>query len=140
MKDSSFRSWKPENIFFFQINHLSYCIIGHSRKVKSIETLWKKIKNILMGSTFSERLPSRFMKAGKVWCGGALETHWATCQYGVIVSKTKQSFKSSCFSRSLWYLFNFPLLLGCDVRKNISELLVNVIMSRNKIWFKIQKF
>ena len=29
------------------------------------------------------KLPLRFSKAGREFCGGALETHWATCHNGV---------------------------------------------------------
>ena len=36
-----------------------------------------------------EILPLRFTKARRVMCGGARETHWATCQNGVTSSKTK---------------------------------------------------
>ena len=39
----------------------------------------------------------KFSKAGRVSCGGARETHWATCHNGVTPSKTKEFFKSSCF-------------------------------------------
>ena len=46
-------------------------------------------------------LPLRFRKAGKVWCGGARETYWATCHNEVTVSKMKQSLRSPYFSRSL---------------------------------------
>ena len=52
------------------------------------------------------RLPLRFRKAGRLWCGGARGTHWATCHNWVIVTKTKQSLWSPCFSRSLWYFKN----------------------------------
>ena len=39
----------------------------------------------------------RCRKAGRVWFGGARETHWATCPNGVTVSKRKQSIKSPWF-------------------------------------------
>ena len=42
-------------------------------------------------------VPLRFRKAGRVWCGGARETHWATCHNGLTPSKTKEFFKSSRF-------------------------------------------
>ena len=38
-------------------------------------------------------------KAGSGGCGGAQETHGATCHNVVTASKTKQSFKSPCFFR-----------------------------------------
>ena len=34
---------------------------------------------------------------GRVWCGGARETHLATCHNGVTSSKTKEFLKSPCF-------------------------------------------
>ena len=41
----------------------------------------------------------------KKWCGGARETHWATCHNRVSPSKTKEFLKSPCFFRSLWYYY-----------------------------------
>ena len=48
-------------------------------------------------------IPLRLRKAGRVWCGGARDTHWVTFQNWLTVTKTKQSLRSSCFFRSLWY-------------------------------------
>ena len=45
-------------------------------------------------------LPLRFRKAGRVWCGGARETHWATCHNEVTSCKTKEFLKSLSFFRS----------------------------------------
>ena len=45
-------------------------------------------------------LPLRFRKAGKVWCGGARETHYDTCHNRVTPSKTKKLLKTPCFFRS----------------------------------------
>ena len=42
-------------------------------------------------------LPLRFRKAGRVWLGGARETHSATCHNGVTPSRTKEFLKSPCF-------------------------------------------
>ena len=42
-------------------------------------------------------IPLRYRKAGKVWCGGARETHRATYYNLVTPSKTKEFIKSSCF-------------------------------------------
>ena len=50
------------------------------------------------------KIALRFRRAGRVWCGGARGTHWATCHNGVTVSKTKQSNRSSYFSAALWYM------------------------------------
>ena len=49
-------------------------------------------------------LPLRFKKAGRVWCCGARETHWATCHNGVTPIHTKDVPKSPRFFRSSWYL------------------------------------
>ena len=45
-------------------------------------------------------IPLLFREAGRVWCGGARENQLVTSHNGVTVSKTKQSLRSSCFSRS----------------------------------------
>ena len=42
-------------------------------------------------------LPLRFRKAGRVWGGGARETHCATCHDGLSPSKSKEFLKSPCF-------------------------------------------
>ena len=52
----------------------------------------------------SNQLPLRFTKAVRFWCGGAQETHWATCHNGVTHSKTKEFLKSPRFFKSLWYI------------------------------------
>ena len=46
-------------------------------------------------------LPLGFRKAGMVWCGGARETHWATCNNEVTPRKTKEFLKSPCFFISM---------------------------------------
>ena len=46
------------------------------------------------------KLPSRFRKAGRVWCDGARETYWVTCRNGVTPCKTKEFLKSPWFFRS----------------------------------------
>ena len=43
-------------------------------------------------------VPLRFRKVARVWCGGARETHWATCHNEVSLSKTKEFLKSPYFS------------------------------------------
>ena len=45
----------------------------------------------------TDLLPLRFRKAGKMWCGGARETHWATSHNEVTPSKTKEFLKPPCF-------------------------------------------
>ena len=42
-------------------------------------------------------LPLRFRKVGRLWCGGARETYWATCHEGMTHSETKGFLKSSFF-------------------------------------------
>ena len=44
-----------------------------------------------------EVIPLSFKKAGRVWCGGAPETHWATCHNAVSSNKTKKFLKSPVF-------------------------------------------
>ena len=51
---------------------------------------------------YSDIIPLRFRKAGRVWFGGARKTHWATRHYRETPSKTKEFLKSSCFLRSKW--------------------------------------
>ena len=58
-----------------------------------------------------------------MWCGGARETHWATCHDKVTPSKTKEFLKSPCFFRSYWYLF---YLIKCP-EKNIFFRSISVI-------------
>ena len=56
-------------------------------------------------------LPLRLRKAGRLWCGGARESDSVTCHNGASVSKTKQSLRSPCFSRSfLWIFLRFFLI------------------------------
>ena len=62
----------------------------------------RKINNIIITpkKRISKFLPLRFRKAGRVWCGGARETLWATCHNRVTPCKTKEFLKCPCFSRS----------------------------------------
>ena len=46
--------------------------------------------------------PLGLRKAGRVWCDGTRETHWATCHDRVTPSKTKEFLKSPCFFRYKW--------------------------------------
>ena len=45
-------------------------------------------------------VPLRFRKAGRLWRGGARETHLEKCHNGVTPCKTKEFLKSSRFFRS----------------------------------------
>ena len=51
----------------------------------------------------SIKLPLWFRKAGRLWCGGARETHLAASHNSLTPSKTKKFLKSPCFLRSWWY-------------------------------------
>ena len=55
-------------------------------------------------------IPLRIRKAGRVLCGGARETHRAACHNEVTVSKTEQSLRSRCFSKSLLEIMIFFIL------------------------------
>ena len=81
------------------------------------------MKHLLQESFFIEKkipfkiIPLRFRKAGRLWCGGARETHWATCHNRVTPSKTKEFLESPCFliliitffKPGTWCLFYFGL-------------------------------
>ena len=55
-------------------------------------------------------VPFRFRKAGKVWSGGARETHWATSHNGVTSSKTEEFFQSLCFLDPNGRTVSFPVV------------------------------
>ena len=59
-----------------------------------------RITFLVISNNSFHNLPFRFRQAGRLRCGGARETHCATCHDGVASSKTKQFLKSSCFFRS----------------------------------------
>ena len=72
-----------------------------------------------VGKTWLKRfnnVPLKFRKAGRVWCGGARETHIATCHNGVTPSKSKEFLESPRFFGYLWFnicrikFFAFTLL------------------------------
>ena len=59
---------------------------------------WKRAKNCkFLVIPFRNFVPLRFRKAGRVLCGGARETHWATCHNEVTPSKSKEFLKSPFF-------------------------------------------
>ena len=59
---------------------------------KQKETIKKMMPSLVKVSDFNfDFIPLRLRKAGRVWCGGARETHLA-----------KESLKSPCFFRSEW--------------------------------------
>ena len=66
-------------------------------------------------------IPLRFRKAGRVWCGGARDTHSATCHDGVTPSKTKKFLK---FPRSIknelyfWLTIKMENLLIYEITKD----------------------
>ena len=91
-----------------------------------LEYFWKILKSWITNFLFTgcykfcriNIIPLRFRKAGSVWCRGARDTHWVTFHNWVTVTKTKQSLRSSCFSRSLWswiYLIKYSGSIGAIV-------------------------
>ena len=70
------------------------------------EVYGERLKNLKLKI---HSVPLRFRKVGRVRCGGARETHLATCHNGVTPIKTKEFLKSSFFSDlngtiSNWFL------------------------------------
>ena len=59
------------------------------------------------GALWEDQLPLRFRKAGKVWSGGAWETHWATCQMEWLLAKPR-SFSNLPAFLDLNGSFNLP--------------------------------
>ena len=61
-------------------------------------------------------------KQGKVWYGGARETHWAECHNGVTPNKTKEFLKSPCFLDlgriQTPYLFEYSLSPNYDIKNS----------------------
>ena len=72
-------------------------------RLKQFFHIFISINKILMLSRLPEtqrillHRPLRIRKVGRVWCGGARETHGATCHNGVTPSKTKEFLKFPCF-------------------------------------------
>ena len=66
-------------------------------------------------------IPFRLRKAGRVWCGGARETHWLTCHKGVTPSKTKEFSNLPAFldrNGSKTYVFPLPWILASITKGN----------------------
>ena len=82
-------------------NAKSLIIIGSSQEDTSM-ILDLKGNDFHFQKTKLLFIPPRFRKAGRVRCGGARETHWATYHNGVTPGKTKEFLKSLCFFRSFW--------------------------------------
>ena len=80
-------------------DHETHLIMVSKTKLETLENVYSQRRNEL--DTIQENawkiVPLRFRKTGRVWCGGARETHWATCHKGVTPSKTKEFFKSPAF-------------------------------------------
>ena len=57
--------------------------------------LW--LKNLIRNCN-NEKIPLSFKKAGRVLCGGARETHWATCHNRVTPTKTTEFSNLPAFS------------------------------------------
>ena len=61
------------------------------KPMKSASTRWHRT------GIDKQNLTLWYRKAGRAWCGGARETHWATCHDRVTPSKTKEFLKSPRF-------------------------------------------
>ena len=62
----------------------------------------------------------RFRKVGRMWCGGARRTYWATRHNGVTLIKTKEFLKSPCFL-DLNGRRRKGILKGLKINKNSSS-------------------
>ena len=82
---SDFLNWLQDILIIWQNEHV--------RNISPKSFDFPKYR-IMIGNFF---IPLRFGKVGRVWCGGARETHWATCCNEVTPSKTKEFLKSPCF-------------------------------------------
>ena len=94
---------------------------------------------------FIKKLPLKFIKAGRVWSGGARETHWARSHNWVTVSKTKQSLRSPCFSRipsnsdksknysqKISVIQNQLLSTGLKISLSINKWKINIRLERQR--------
>ena len=105
------------SLFFEAWNLNKFRIRKLSSSNKNFEYIEKKIplagakercrSLCVNGKTTVAQLPWGFRKAGRGWCGGARETHWATCHNGVTPSKTKELLKSPWVFRSQWSLMSW---------------------------------
>ena len=91
----------------------------------------------------------RLGKIGKVWCGGARATHWATCHYKWLLAKQRSISKSPLFKilifpshiensahKSLMYASNgYELdIRKCDIGKISLASVAGLIKDLIKIW------
>ena len=76
--------------FFSFLNNIPFIVVNCSLNSKFHEVI-KLLKNIQ---------PLKFKKAGRMRCGGARETRWATCHNRLTPSGTKDFLQSPCFLRS----------------------------------------
>ena len=122
IKHFDFSSGKnPLQKFLTKVGWLLIFISENSKNYKPYFLGWflinrkqkKKLKKIIRCETrprfFTLRFANDIWKNNffivilyNVWCGGALETHWATCLNKVTPRKTKEFLKFSCFFRFKW--------------------------------------
>ena len=81
-------------------DHETHLIMVSKTKLETLENVYSQRRNEL--DTIQENawknIPLNIKKKkGRVWWGGARETHWATCHKGVTPSKTKEFLESPCF-------------------------------------------
>ena len=86
------------------LTHLSVCGFYKNNILQSSENqssenfiTWNQLQTWNSKHRRKKIVSVRFRKAGRVWCGDARETHWATCHNGVSPSKTKEFLESPCF-------------------------------------------
>ena len=81
-----------KNILSVKLNllYLAYIIIFELFVVHfSLTSIFKELEFFVQ---------SKFGKAGRVWCGGARETHWTTCHNGVTSIKRKETLQITSYN------------------------------------------
>ena len=101
---------------------VTYLVKRHSIPITPLSYL-----NFILFYNSPFNIPLRFRKAGRMWCGGARETHWATCHNKVTVTKTKQSLKAPAF------LSSYGMLIGVKINN------IAVIFTFTKISYVSEK-
>ena len=72
---------------YFGLGAESYSSLGPVGK-KEKKVAWDILAKFACGQVSSPRLHRlRFRKAGRLWCGGAPETHWVTCTMKWLIAK-----------------------------------------------------
>ena len=101
--------WKLK--IWIRLVSLSCATTPHLSRYSKSSRYWRK--KVMRASiwNYGLKVPLRFRKAGRVRCGGARETNWATCHNRLTPSETKEFLKSPCFFRFKWYFKSLFLLL-----------------------------